>query len=147
MAARPCSVTPMKAWGLEADFMASTATLTLPSVPVWNNVSEMNEAYTRGFVLTILESDGEGDTGGELTVELRLSGTSTDGTPRDKVRNVLGRDGVEEFGSDRDTEAGKIAQELTSKAQTLVDLEGPVEVWVIDETLPSDCRTWFLLKG
>jgi len=147
MAARPFSVTPMKAWGLEADFMASTATLTLPSVPVWKNVSKTNEAHMRGFVLTILETNREGDTGGELAVELGLSGTSTDSTPRDEVGDVLGRDGVEKLGSDGDTEVGKVAQELTGKAQTLVDLEGPVKVWIVDETFPSDSRAGFLMEG
>lgn len=33
MAARPCSVTPIKACGLDAECMASMATPTLPSVP------------------------------------------------------------------------------------------------------------------
>jgi len=41
-------------------------------------------------VSTILESDREGDTGGELTVKLRLGGTSTDSTPGDEVSDVLG---------------------------------------------------------
>jgi len=147
MAARPCSVTPMKAWGLEADFMASTATLTLPSVPVRNVISKMDRAHTKARVLTILEADGEGDTRGELTVELRLSSTSTDGTPRDEVSNVLGGDSVEKLRSDGDAKVRKVAQELTSKTQALVNLEGSVEVWVIDETLPSDGCAWFLLEG
>ena len=43
-----------------------------------------------GFGLTVLKADGEGDTRGELTMELRLSGTSADSTPRDEVSNVLG---------------------------------------------------------
>ena len=116
MAARPFSVTPMNAWGLEADFMASTATLTLPSVPMWENISEANGTHTRGFVLTILETDREGDTGGELAVELRLSGAGADSTPRDEVSDVLRRDGIEKLGSDGDTEVGKVAQELTSEA-------------------------------
>ena len=98
-------------------------------------------------MLTILEANGEGDTGREFTMELRLSGTSTDSTPRDEIGDVLGRDGVEELGSDRDTNVGEIAQELTSKAQSLVDLERPVEIWVIDETLPSDGSAWFLFKS
>lgn len=127
--------------------MASTATLTLPSVPTWENVSEKNEAHTTGSVLTVLETDGEGDTGGELTVELGLSSTGADSTPRYEVSDVLGRDGVEKLRSDGDTEVGKVAQELTSEAQTLVDLERPVEIWIVDETFPSDGRTWFLMKG
>ena len=147
MAARPCSVTPMKAWGFEADFIASTATPTLPSVPVWGEIRKMNGLYADRFVFTVLEADRERDTRGKLTVELRLSGTSTDGTPRDEVSDVLGRDGVEKLGSDGDTEASKVAQELTSKAQTLVNLESSVEVRIIDETLPSDGRARFLQKG
>jgi hypothetical protein len=80
-------------------------------------------------------------------MKLRLGGTSTDSTPRDEIGNVLGRDGVEELGSDRNAEVGQITQELTTKTQTLVDLESPIEVWVIDETLPTNGSTWFLLKG
>ena len=60
-------------------------------------------------MLTVLETDGEGNTGGELAVELGLSGTSADGTPRDEVGDVLGRDGVEKLGSDGDAEVGKVA--------------------------------------
>ena len=44
----------------------------------------------QGVCLTILEPDRERDTGSKLTVELRLSGTSTDSTPRDEVGDVLG---------------------------------------------------------
>lgn len=80
-------------------------------------------------------------------MELRLGSTSTDSTPRDEISDELGRDGVEELGSDRDTKAGKIAQELASKTETLVDLERAIEVWVIDETLPSDGCAWFLSDG
>lgn len=98
-------------------------------------------------MITILETDREGDTGGKLTVELRFSGTSTNSTPGDEVSDVLGRDGIEELGSDGDTEVSEVAQELTSKAETLVDLEGAIEVGVVNETLPSDGCAWFLLNG
>lgn len=95
-------------------------------------------------MLTILESDGEGDTRSELTMELRLSGTGTNSTPRNEVSNILGRDGVEKLGANRDTKASEIAQELPGKSETLVNLEGAVEVWVIDKALPSDGCAWFL---
>ena len=80
-------------------------------------------------------------------MELGLCGTSADSAPRDEVSDVLGRDGVKKLGSNGDTEVGKVAQEFTSEAQTLVDLERPVEVWVVDETFPSDGRAWFLMEG
>lgn len=41
------------------------------------------DGNTNTTVGSVLEVDGEGDTGGELTVELGLGGTSTDGTPGD----------------------------------------------------------------
>lgn len=97
-------------------------------------------------MLTVLEPDRERDTGRELTVKLRLGGTGTDSTPGDEVSDVLGGDGVEKLGSNRNAQVGEIAQELTSEAETFVDLEGSIEVWVVNETLPSDGRTGFLLK-
>jgi len=96
---------------------------------------------------SILEAYGEGDTRSKLTVELGLGRTGTDGPPRDEIGNVLGRHRVEKLGSHRDAKAGEITQELTGKAETLVDLEGTVEVWIVDETLPSDSRAWFLMQG
>jgi hypothetical protein len=59
----------------------------------------------------------------------------------------LGRHRVEKLGSHGDAKAGEITQKLTGKAEALVDLEGAVEVWIVDETLPSDSRAWFLMQG
>ena len=50
----------------------------------------MNGAHIREFMLTVLKADGEGNTGSELTVELRLGGAGTDSTPGDEVSNELG---------------------------------------------------------
>jgi len=107
----------------------------------------MDRTHSGVGVLTVLEADREGDTGGELAVKLRLSSTSTDGTPRDEVGDVLGGDSVEKLRSDGDADVRKVAQELTSKTQTLVDLERSVEVWIVDEALPSDGCAWFLLEN
>ena len=98
-------------------------------------------------MLTIFEADGEGDTGSKFTVELRLGGTSANSTPRDEISNILGRDGVEKLRTDRDTQIGKVAQELASQTEAFVDLEGTVKVRVIDEPLPSHSRAWFLVGG
>lgn len=102
---------------------------------------------TDASISSILEADGEGDTGSKLTVELRLSGTSANSTPRDEISNELGRDGVEKLRTDRHTQIGEVAQELASQAETFVNLEGTVKVRVIDEPLPSHSRAWFLEIG
>ena len=47
----------------------------------------------------VFETDGEGDAGGEFTVELRFGGTSADCAPGDEVADELWGDGVEEFGA------------------------------------------------
>jgi len=119
---------------------------THESVRVGSRLHGIN-GNTDASISSVLKADGEGDTRSELTVELRLGGASTDGTPREKISNVLGRDGIEKLGSDGNTDVGEVAEKLTSKAETLVDLEGPVKVWVVDETLPSDSRAGFFKVG
>lgn len=49
-------------------------------------------------------------------MKLGLGSTSTDGTPRDEISDVLRGDGVEKLGPNGDAKAGEIAQELTSEA-------------------------------
>lgn len=48
---------------------------------------------------------------------------------------------VKELTTDGHTHGVDIAQELPSHSQTLVDLEGTVDIGVIDETLPPDSRS------
>lgn len=107
----------------------------------------------------VLEADGHGEGRGKFTVDLRLGGTSTDGTPRREVGKVLGRDDIyvlarailglslaltKELSSGRETHLSKLDQELASHLQTAVDLVGAVHVGVVDETLPADGGTWLL---
>lgn len=49
--------------------------------------------------------------------------------------------GVKELTTDGHTHGVDVAQELPSHSQTLVDLEGTVDIGVIDETLPPDSRS------
>ena len=39
---------------------------------------------------------------------------------------------------------GKVAEKLTGNSKSFVDVEGSVEVGVVDETLPADRRSGFL---
>ena len=64
-----------------------------------------------------------------------------------EISNELEGDGIEKLGSDRNTKVGKIVRELASKVDTLVYLEGAVEVWIIDQTGPSNSCAWFLVNG
>lgn len=102
---------------------------------------------TQAAVGAVLEAHGERQTGGKLSVELRLSGTGANGTERDEVGKELRRDGVEHFAGNRHTLAGQVAEELTRNAQTLVDLVTLIEVRVVDQTLPANSGTGLLEVG
>ena len=64
-----------------------------------------------------------------------------------EISNELGGDGVKKLRSDRNTKVGKIVLEQARMVDTLVDLEGAVEVWIIDQTGPSNSRAWFPVNG
>ena len=77
-------------------------------------------------------------------MQLTLSRSRTNRTPTDQISNVLGANRIEQFGSDRDTEVGKVTEKLTGNSKSFVDVEGSVEVRVIDEAFPAYCCSWFL---
>jgi hypothetical protein len=55
------------------------------------------ECNVNGSVGAVLESNGEGDSGGELTVQLALSRASSDGAPANGVTDELRRDCIEQL--------------------------------------------------
>jgi hypothetical protein len=102
---------------------------------------------TEATVCTVLEADRERKTRGKLTVKLRLGGTSTDGADRDTVGKELRRNGVEHLGGDWQTLSGQVNEKLAGNTETLVDLEGVVDIGVVDETLPANGCSGLLEVG
>jgi hypothetical protein len=96
---------------------------------------------------TVLETNWERETGSQLTVKLGLGGSGANGTEGDEVGKELWGDGVEHLGGNWHAAAGEVTEELSADAETLVDLEGLIEVWVVDQTLPADGGTWLLEVG
>ena len=86
----------------------------------------------------VLETNGEGETRGKLTVQLRLCCARADGAEGDQVCEELGGDRVEHLGGNGHARGCEVDKELAGDAQTLVDLEGLVDVGVIDQALPAD---------
>lgn len=86
----------------------------------------------------VLISNGEAKARCKLTVELGFRCASANGSKRDEVSEILGRDGVEHFAGDWDTQAVQIGVEFPRNSEALVDLVGFVNVGVVDETLPAD---------
>ena len=92
----------------------------------------------------ILESNREGQTGSQLTVQLGLSGTSTNSTNTDQISGVLRGDCVQHLASNRDTQVSDVAQQLAGNADSLVDVVRVIDVGVVDQSLPADSGTGLL---
>lgn len=62
------------------------------------------------------------------------------------IGNVLRRNSIQKLRAYRYSKICKIAEQLTSHAKALVDLEGTIDVWVVNKTFPADRGAWFLAK-
>src|SRR5205823_496259 len=63
------------------------------------------------------------------------------GAPAYDVGNVLRRNDVQILHPCRDPDVVQLQQKLASDLQSLIDIEAAVEMRVVDQTLPSYCRT------
>src|ERR1700727_1856718 len=70
-------------------------------------------------------------------MDLAFGGAGADCSPADERRDVLGGDHVEELGASGNAHGGEVEEKVTGLAKAIVDLEGFVEVWVVDEALPT----------
>ena len=86
----------------------------------------------------VFEADGAGEAGDEFAVDLAFGGAGADGSPADERGDVLGGDHVEELGAGGDAHVGEVEEEMAGLAEAVVDLEGLVEVGVVDEALPAE---------
>lgn len=80
-------------------------------------------------------------------MKLRLGSASADRAQRDQVCQVLRGDGVEHLGGDGESGAGQVGVQLTGDAQTLVDVEGLVDIGIVDQSLPADRCAGLLQVG
>lgn len=92
----------------------------------------------------VLETDGEGQTRGQLAVDLGLGGARADSADGEAVVQELGGDGIQHLAGDGHALVRQIGEQLARGAETLVDLEAVIDVGVVDQTLPSDRRTGLL---
>ncbi|MCY1226278.1 hypothetical protein D9M72_385050 [compost metagenome] len=96
------------------------------------------DRHGQAAVGAVLEADGRGQTGGHFTVSLGFGGARADGRPADQVLQVLRGDRVECFGSGGQAHFRQVEQQLAADVQAVLDLEGVVEVRVVDQAFPAD---------
>ncbi len=86
---------------------------------------------------SVLEPDGHRQAACQFAMDLAFCGSCADGTPRNEIGHELRGNRVEELGAGGHAQANDVAQEGPGDAQTLIDVEGAIEIGVVDETLPA----------
>jgi len=79
-----------------------------------------------------------------LAVGLALGGAGADGGPADQIGNVLGRDGVQQFGSGGHAQFDDLAQKTACDPEPLRYVARAVQIRIHDEALPADRGAGFL---
>lgn len=105
------------------------------------------DGHAQAAVRTVLEADGERQTGSKLPVQLRLGCAGSNGAKGNEIGEVLWRNGIQHLAGNGHTIGGELDVELASHAQTLVDLEAVVDIRVVDEALPSNGGARFFQIG
>ena len=86
----------------------------------------------------VFEADGAGQATGQLAVHLAFGGARADGAPGNQVGVILGGDHVEKFGGGGHADVVEGEQKLARLAQAEVDVEGAVQMGVVDQAFPAD---------
>jgi hypothetical protein len=63
------------------------------------------------------------------------------------IGHVLGRDGVQQFTSDRDAQISQVTEQLPGCTEALVDFECPIDIWIVDEPFPAHRSSRFLISN
>jgi len=80
-------------------------------------------------------------------VQLGLSSACANGAEGDQVSKELWGDGIQHFAGNWHSGAGQVAEELARNTEALVDLVSLIDIRIVDQSLPSDGRTWLLEVG
>lgn len=119
--------------------MASMATPTEPSVPFLKPMGkEAPEASSRWSCDSVVRAPIAPQLM-RSAINWGLEDRVLDPSREPKLAHIP--NSVKELTTDGHTHGVDIAQEFPSHSQTLVDLEGTVDIGVIDETLPPDSRS------
>src|SRR5690606_24544466 len=86
----------------------------------------------------VLEADCRGQARSHFAVGLRFGGAGADGRPADQVLQVLRGNRVERFGGGRQAHFGQVQQQLAADVQAVLELEGVIQVRVVDKAFPAD---------
>lgn len=86
----------------------------------------------------VLEADRHREAGCEFAVDLGFRGARADGSPGDQIRDVLRGDRIEKFRAGGDAHVGEVDEEFPCDTEALVDVEGVIELGIVDEAFPAN---------
>lgn len=75
---------------------------------------------------------------------LGFCGTGAYGRPGEELRQVLRADGVERLGRERQFQLRQPAEQLAGAVQPQLNVEGAIQIGVVDKALPADSGAWLL---
>lgn len=75
---------------------------------------------------------------------LRLCRTCTNSAPTYKIRDISCRKWIKKFCCSGNSESAYIDKKLACNPQSWLNIICSIEVWIIDQSFPSYCRTWLL---
>ncbi|MCY1516558.1 hypothetical protein D9M68_511940 [compost metagenome] len=96
------------------------------------------DRHGQAAVGAVLEADRGGQAGGHFAVGLGFGGARADGGPADQVLQVLRGNRIERLGGGGQAHLGQVEQQLAADVQAVLDLEGVVQVGVVDQAFPAD---------
>lgn len=102
---------------------------------------------TEGAIGAVLEANWETQAAGQLTVQLALCCPRSNGADGQKISKELGGNGVQHLTRKRHALGRQVDEQLAGQAQPLVDLEAAINIWVVNQTLPSNCCAGLLEVG
>ena len=102
------------------------------------------DRHGQAAVSAVLEAYGRRQAGRHFAVGLGFGGACADGRPADQVLQVLRGDRVEGFGGSGQAHFSQVQQQLATDVQAVLDLEGVVQVRVVDQAFPADGGTRLL---
>ena len=96
------------------------------------------ERHLQAAVGAVFVADGHRQTAGHLAMGGAFGGAGADGGQRDQIGNVLRRDRLEHFGGGGQIHFGHAQQNAAGDAEACADIEGVVQVRIVDQALPAD---------
>ena len=85
----------------------------------------------------VFEAHGGGQAAGHFPVGLGLGGAGADRTPGDEILQVLWRDRIQCLGGGGHPQFQDIQQQAPADVQALLELEGVIQVRVVDQPFPA----------